>query len=235
MSFVESLWDLLFPRACFLCEREGSLLCTSCESALPFSSWWYCPVCRKRSPDFKACEDCAKRTRLSALGSALPYEDLRVRKLLHSFKYDAVEALGEPLGNILVKYLSASGIFASLAKSELILVAVPLHSRKTRWRGFNQAKLLAQEISKWFDIPLFGGVLVRKEARKAQVEIREAKERKENVKGVFMLGAGASNIKGYDVILVDDVVTSGATLEECARMLRQAGARRVFGLALARG
>lgn len=235
MSFFTKLWDLLFPRVCFLCEREGLLLCAACEATLPMSAWWYCPVCRRRVPDFRVCASCARRSRLLALGATFPYDDPRVRSLIHSFKYDAIQPLAGPLGLLLARYLKASGILESTALSEPLLVAVPLHPRKHRWRGFNQAELLAKIVGNIFGILVVRDALVRTEARKSQVELRDAKDRRENVKGAFALGTHADLMKGRDVLLVDDVVTSGATMEECARMLKKAKARRVFALALAHG
>jgi len=110
------------------------------------------------------------------------------------------------------------------------IMPVPLHLSRKRERGYNQSRILAEEISKTVSVPLLEKVLIRKKKTKDQTHL-SPEERERNVRGAFVARAD-STLRGKKVILVDDVMTTGATLKECARVLKQAGAREVIGVTL---
>ncbi|MDH3443182.1 MAG: ComF family protein [Deltaproteobacteria bacterium] len=113
-----------------------------------------------------------------------------------------------------------------------IIVPVPLHPKRLRWRGFNQSVLLAREVSRAYQVPMDPFLLQRRRETSPQTQLTED-ERRKNMRGAFALGAGKS-VRGKIVLLLDDVYTSGATVDECSRVLRKAGAKAVYVLTLAR-
>jgi ComF family protein len=149
-----------------------------------------------------------------------------VRRAVHQLKYGQFKALAAPLGQLLAQYLEARPVAAD------VLVPVPLHSRRLRERGYNQSALLAAEVGKLSGLPVVSDSLVRLRHTKAQVKTADAGERQRNLAGAF--GCRDAKLVGKRVLLVDDVCTTGSTLDSCAIALRRTGASSVWGLALAR-
>jgi len=149
-----------------------------------------------------------------------------LRQLVHLFKYDGMRPLARPLGRYLVEALPREAHFD-------LIVPLPLHWLKQWQRGFNQADLLAREVGRKWGVPV-RNVMRRRRATSPQAGLTNAK-RRANVRGAFRLaGAGGRRLEGMRVLLVDDVVTTGATASACARILKRAGAAHVALLALAR-
>jgi len=149
-----------------------------------------------------------------------------VRLAIHQLKYNDLRALAGLFARFLEDYLRDSPLPAE------VLVPVPLHSRRLRERGYNQSALLARELAKLSGVPLSDGSLVRQRHTTPQARTSSLSERRENVSGAFSCRDG--RLRGKRVLLIDDVSTSGATLDACARALKQVGAASVWGLALAR-
>lgn len=156
---------------------------------------------------------------------AVGYLEGPLRTAIHRFKYSNVRGLAVPLGRLAVE---------SLLRYDLpvdAIVPVPLHPRRLRERGYNQANLLATEIGKSRNLAVVDDVLVRVRSTMPQVGL-SAKRRRENVKDAFR--CTSATLQGHNVLLVDDVCTTGATLEACSLALRQVGVGLVWGLVLAR-
>lgn len=149
----------------------------------------------------------------------------RLRHAIHALKYQRMAALGEPLGEALARFWTQSPAPAD------VVVPVPLHSCRERERGYNQAALLAGPLGRAVGVPVRPHALQRVRATAAQVSLNAA-ERMANVAGAFRCNDPA--LRGANVLLIDDVCTTGATLEACADALLSAGARAVRGLTLAR-
>lgn len=162
---------------------------------------------------------------IDGIRSPFAFEGL-VRKAVHQLKYGHFKALGSPLGRLLGEYLEAKPVAAD------VLVPVPLHSRRLRERGYNQSALLAAEVGKRNGVPVVADLLVRVRRTKAQVKTADAEERQRNMAGAF--SCRDARLAGKRVLVIDDVCTTGATLNSCAIALREAGAVSVWGLALAR-
>ena len=174
-----------------------------------------CGSCRRRRPGF----DYAR--------SAARYEDV-LREALHAFKFQGRRALAAPLGDLL-----AEAVVGRLpGGGPQLLLPVPLHPRRARERGFNQASLLARRVGRAWGCPVADGVLARTVPTPSQTEL-DARARRANVRGAFRLRR-PERIVGRHVVLVDDILTTGATLSECARCLREGGAARVGALTVAR-
>jgi ComF family protein len=148
--------------------------------------------------------------------------------VVHQFKYGRKVSLGKPLGRLMAR---GSGGFLGECAVDTVL-PVPLHPKRLRWRGFNQSVLLAKEVSRVFNIPMDPFTLYRTRETAPQTQLDE-EERKKNVRGAFSLRP-ENPVKGKRLLLVDDVYTSGATVNECSRVLKRAEAREVFVLTLAR-
>jgi ComF family protein len=148
-----------------------------------------------------------------------------LRRAMHSLKYQNCTALAEPLGGLMAAYWEQS------ARSVDVLVPVPLHASRLRRRGYNQSALLAREMARRVSLPVDEQTLLRERATVSQVGL-DAGQRRENVRGAFRFNG--DGLAGKRVLLVDDVCTTGATLESCAIALREGGARSVHALTLAR-
>jgi ComF family protein len=148
-----------------------------------------------------------------------------LRELIHRFKYRNLRSAAPELGGLLADHISAHPLPGGL------IVPVPLHPRRLRRRGYNQAELLARELSRRVELPVAPGLLVRCRDAPPQVRTGSRRQRTDNVRGGF---ACVSGIRGLEVLLIDDVSTTGSTLSECASVLKHAGAVSVWGLVLAK-
>lgn len=238
--------DTLFPRFCVGCGKEGMWLCSKCQDAILIVQSQVCPECNRLSPEGKYCLRCryeidrqidgkTKRTKVSKKRRALEgiivaayYEEGPLREIIHNYKYNGVTELTEVLGEMLYNALKRNFQFE-------IITFVPLHPRRLAQRGYNQAELLAHNLAKKSNIECLA-LLKKKKQTKRQV-LLTGKKRRQNLKGVFELRMKNDElrIKEKNIIIVDDVTTTGATLNECARVLKDAGAKEIWGLVVARG
>jgi competence protein ComFC len=218
--------DLLYPPRCVLCERHGDFLCEACSRALPRAGGLRCEVCWLPLSYGSGCWHCAEhRLSLTRLRSVFRYEG-DVRRLVHTFKFRGHSSLAPTLGRLLAHCYLEEGLEADL------IVPVPLTGRRQRERGFNQALLLARELSRALDLPV-SEALRRRRMVAPQAGSATAEARRRNVAGVFEASQSA-RVQGLRLLLIDDVATTGATLSACADALLEAGAASVSGLTLAR-
>lgn len=217
--------DLLYPPRCALCEKHGSFICDACLDSLPRAEGRRCDVCWLPLPG-PACAACAEHpTALTRLRSVYRYED-GVRSLVHAFKFRGQSSLGKPLAAELARCYADHGLAAD------VIVPVPLAVARKRGRGYNQASLLAREVSRQTGAPA-AEALRRWGNATPQAQSATAEERRLNVVGAFEVGR-PGDVAGRRVLLIDDVATTGATLNACAVELLNAGAAEVIGLTLAR-
>lgn len=210
--------DLIFPPLCGVCGSGGSFLCPACREKLPTASPPRCRRCWRLSAD-DVCSDCV----------ASPLDGARApfvlaggaRTLVHQLKYRSLHALAEPMGELLATDLTEHPLPIDL------LVPVPLHPRRRRQRGFNQSELLVRVVAGRLGIELNVRSLRRQRNTRPQVQADDRRRREENVRGAFRCGDG---VAGRQVLLIDDVLTTGATLRECAAALKAAGAASVWAL-----
>jgi len=225
------LLDIFFPKICFGCGREGNYLCQDCQALLEISSFRYC-LCRIPKRIFKKgkCSKCNSK-KLDGLYFALDYKNFLVKELIRNFKYEPfIKELAKPLAFLIITYFQLLNNKQNF--SDFVLLPIPLSKKRLRWRGFNQAEELTKKLSKFFKIPLISDCLIKIKNTPSQTELSE-EERKENIKGVFSL-RNQNQIFGKKILLVDDVYTTGSTLEEAARILKRAGAKEVWGVVVAR-
>ena len=230
--------DLVFPALCPVCEATLAAgrrdpLCGGCWRAIRRLGPRVCECCGLPLPTFEPapvpaglCGGCRpERPAWDWARAAAEYEGV-ARDALHAFKFHGKRALARPLAALLLEawgpWLATAGVDA--------LVPVPLGRVRERERGFNQAALVAERLGDALRVPLRPRWLARARATQPQTDLGAA-ERRANVRGAFAADTG---VDGRHVALVDDVLTTGATAAECARMLKAAGARRVGVLTVAR-
>lgn len=221
--------DLLFPAACVICARRGASLCQFCASNLRYNFNQLCPDCQKASPNGSTHTACAKRYGLDGILAA--GEFVQARELVHACKYQGVKSLDQPLAEFLSRFLESFGYQEYFSQFEL--APVPLHKKRRRFRGFNQSELLASKLAKTSCLRSRANLLIRLRDTETQTHL-DREERKRNLQAAFALAANQS-AKEKNFLLIDDVTTTGATLAECARTLKKAGANLVWGLVIARG
>lgn len=221
--------DLILPKYCIGCGAEGEFLCLSCRATLSFSAPT-CPICSQRNFDGILCLACQENSGLRRFIAPFSYHDFLIRNLIYAYKYEGVRELKTFFADEIVSGMQAYGIRPN---AESILVPIPLARSRERERGFNQARLLAEEIGQRISLPV-RMALRRTRATAPQIEMESYDHRRNNMHGAFA-AADATLTRHKTVILVDDVYTSGATLEEAARVIRSLHARTVWALTIAKG
>jgi competence protein ComFC len=230
-----SLLDFLFPKHCIQCKIFGSYLCPKCFSYVTFAETGFCVVCQRAAVGGLTHPLCKRSLTIDGVFSSLVYKGV-VKKLVYQFKYQPyLTSLKPLLIDFFYEGLIQKETCYRLLQSQTVFVPIPLHVSKFRKRGYNQSQLLAQGLGQKLDIPVLD-MLERIKETKTQVGLLQ-KERSENIKGAFGLRKPyAEKVKDLStVFLVDDVVTSGATLKEAAKALKKAGIEQVFGITLAHG
>ena len=218
--------DFLFPPWCVSCGVRGSFLCSSCQSSLLRVLPPLCVKCGRSLASGTLCPSCAGRS-MEIDGIRSPFRfDGAVRQAVIHFKYRNVKALAAPLAQLMKEYLVANPLPAE------VLVPVPLHRHRLRQRGYNQASLLARELGRLSSMPSVEDSLVRLRDTPAQTRTKSAEERQSNVAQAFV--CRGQKLAGKGILLIDDVCTSGVTLDACATALKAAGATSVWGLTVAR-
>lgn len=226
--------DLLFPIFCLGCHKEETWLCQSCFSKIKPDKNQTCPKCQRKTVSGRLCKVCSAAFKLEGVVIASSYKNELLKSAIHVFKYRFAKELVVPLSQLLIHALENN--FSFLAKApwlkNTILVPIPLHKRRFNWRGFNQAELLARSVGKKFGLPVLR--LLKKIKNTTPQTQLNILERHENIKGAFLCKNG-DLIFNKTVILVDDVFTTGATLEECAKTLLPFKPKEIWGLVLAKG
>lgn len=217
--------DLLLPPRCGGCRRLGAWLCDACRHRVRRLEEPLCRRCGVPLESARAVCGCRDRLRsLTRLRSATAYEG-PIEAAIHRFKYQGWRRLAGPLAELMAERVVVEGLAAPA------IVAVPLHPGRRRQRGFNQAELLARQLRRRLRAPQAPGHLVRTRATPPQVG-HDRRWRLANVEGAFRWKGPPLN--GLPVLVVDDVATTGATLDACANALRKAGSGPVMGVSVAR-
>lgn len=224
-KFLSGLGELLFPPRCVICGTYTDMggLCGGCLAQVSFIGSPMCPKCGMPYPVEEGvdhlCGDCIKGGQhFSVARSVGIYKD-NILEIVHRFKYGGKLPAGRLLGSLMAA--RAEDFF--IIRQYDVIIPVPLHRDRLRQRGFNQSLLLAREIAGNFDMPVEFETLIRVRDTGPQVNLG-GDERRENVKGAF---EAADSVKGKRVLLIDDVMTTGSTVRECARSLAGKGALEV--------
>lgn len=213
--FFNYIFDCVFPKQCVGCLSEGTVLCTSCRALLVYARQDVCIRCEKKSPFGLICSTCEEKTSLSLCIFLFSYSNPLVRRIVHECKYRYIEELGEIMGLFIIERIKSLGLISPT--DQPIVIPIPLHRKRFLERGFNQAEHIARAYCLQSESFLRTDILFRALHRPPQALLTK-KERLENTKGVFEVHHG-DELKDKQVILIDDVCTSGATLFEAAAML----------------
>lgn len=230
------LLDLVFPVRCINCGQFGQYLCRKCLNKIPLKQKFECIGCKQHVPFGRTCRLCLKENCLDQLLIAADYKNPLVKKIIKTFKFKFVAGLSVPLSALLKKYIKQlrnKNKFNIFAESP-VLIPVPIHKLRKNWRGFNQSELLAKSLADIFQMEYAADILARIKNTIPQADIEEKSKRMENIKSVFTC-LNPKKISGRTVLLIDDVCTTGATLNECAKVLKQNGAVGVTALVIAKG
>lgn len=235
--------DLIFPRYCLGCQKEMAVkqvshICEACFDSVFVNPSPQCFVCRKRTPDARTCGPCRRKTGLYGFMEVGRYEDKILKEIIHHLKYNFLESLKVPLGKLAFRFIKQNRLDDIFKKA--VLVPVPLTRQRQARRGFNQSELIALEIAKYFNAAILRNDLIKRiKFEKQQADIADWHERKINVENCFEARNGKTILElakdNHRFILIDDVSTSGATLETCAKTLKAAGAKEIRALVIARG
>lgn len=217
--------DLLFPQRCVSCGREGAYICRSCRQSLLLITPPVCPRCGRPQPSGTLCSGCVNwQAEIDGIRSPFIFDGV-MRQAIHELKYRNLRALAAPLAKLLHDYLIANPVPGE------VLVPVPLHRKRLGERGYNQSSLLARELGKLTGLPVVDDCLVRQRQAIPQAKTANVSERQRNVAGAFAYRDG--RLRGKQVLLIDDVATSGSTLDACAGALKSVGVVSVWGLVMA--
>jgi competence protein ComFC len=227
-SLARAALDTLFPAACLGCGRRGTALCAECRRGLPYLPEGLCGRCAGQRIARGVCRGCRQLSpRLHSVRAAFTYAGA-ARAAVLALKFRSGRNLAPLMGELMREALARQPLAADL------VVPVPLAPGRLRARGYNQALLLAREVAGGMPDAELEPRALRRSDRKPQQTLSAA-ERLSNLRGAIGCDSRAlEKVRGKRVLVVDDVVTTGATLSACAEALAGAGAARVWGLAFAR-
>lgn len=237
LKFPDLLFELLFPKSCIGCGAGDDFLCERCLKEIEINSLQVCCLCQKAiTKNGELCGLCKSQASppLNRVLVCGKYQDELLAKAIHLFKYKFIRELDESLGKLQSRTLR----HFSVPIPDLI-IPVPLHKRRLRWRGYNQSALLANQVAKsiapGLEIPVAENVIFRSRHTPPQMKIKKLSQRVENVSGAFALFPLPQNfLKGKNILLVDDVCTTGSTLFECAKVLSAKRPKSISAIVLAR-
>lgn len=218
------LLDVLFPKFCLGCGEWGSYICSSCFSKIHPLPYLKCPICDRASIDEFTHPRCKKRFELDRLISFFPYTGI-VQKAIKAIKYRyAYKVTDDLLCFVLLPELPKQSVF----------IPIPLHPSRRRLRGFNQAEIIARVLLKRLGVPVRTDILKRIRKTVPQVDMKNREDRLTNMKNVFTVNTvKVSSLINNTIILVDDVFTTGATMQSACEALKRAGVKTLWGLTIA--
>ena len=220
-----TILDLIFPPHCVVCGHDGEWLCPDCVASFHYVQPPICGMCGRPLSHGDLCTNCSRHPlEIDGIRAATYFEG-SIRQTIHHFKYKGTQVLAPYLGKLIAQAWHSASLPVST------IVPVPLHPQRLRQRGYNQSALLARELSKHLDLPVIENCLLRVRPTRPQVGLGAA-ERRMNVQDAFQ--CTDQRLEGKNIMLIDDVCTTGATLEACAHALYEQGSQVVWALVLAR-
>lgn len=224
--------NLLYPRHCPVCHKilkdQKRLICPACAGKLQAIRSPYCLKCgRPVKEEEECCADCRKRSHVFTEGRGIFLYDEKMKESLMRYKYHGHREYGDFYAAAMCRYARKD----ILRWAPDVIVPIPLHRKKQRQRGFNQAEYLAERISTFYGIPAACRLLKKTKATRSQKKL-SASERRSNLKGAFY---AEGELHGKTVLLIDDVYTTGSTMDAAAECLREKGAGKIYFLTVCIG
>lgn len=227
-NIYKQIKDYIFPVFCLDCGQEGMWLCDDCYKKLNLSGRFFCPVCHTQTEDGACCDKCLGQSYLDKEIAVLKYSEQEIiGEIIHNLKYNYAEDLAVLIEKIILEFCQKNSVLFSNFYS---VIPIPLHKKRYAERGFNQAEIIADSLAKALSLSMSKN-LERIKYTKQQAKL-DKKEREENTKEAFVY---LDDIVPKSVILVDDVFTTGSTMQACAKALKEKGVEKVIGFTLARG
>jgi ComF family protein len=236
-ELLNNVSDIIFPPRCPACAEiinppANRIFCSPCQEKIKFITGSICPVCGipflSSSAPSHICGNCLETKTYYSQARAVASFETVIMDTIHKFKYGRNIAVGETLCSLMAGFSFPDFEYPG----DSLLIPVPLHIKKLRERGFNQSLLLANALGAEHKLRVNFSLLKRCKSTLTQTGLNK-KAREENIKGAFIV-TDKKMVAGSDIILIDDVFTTGATINECARTLLRAGAQKVTALTLAR-
>ena len=224
------LADIFYPKYCFGCRRASSYLCKFCITQIPQLSKTVCIVCNLPSPNGWTHSNCLTDTSAERLLSALSYHNPLVSDMIITGKYYFIPEVFAILGAITAHYLLSNNSKEDF--ENFVVCAIPLHTQRQRWRGFNQSEIAGKIIAQALGIP-YVNLLTRPKATKTQKNLT-AQDRKINMANAFAVPKQFINKLPKRIILIDDVTTTGQTFKEAVQVLKQNKVKTVWCISLAK-
>ncbi|AKM78191.1 MAG: Amidophosphoribosyltransferase-like protein [Candidatus Wolfebacteria bacterium GW2011_GWC2_46_275] len=238
-TVIHFFFNILFPPLCVNCEmymRDSSgSLCDNCYTSIEKCTTLTCPICKTRlAHNRRICNHSVPDARRFPylLGSATLYMDPVIKNCIYAYKYQGIHALSEPLARLLIEYAQNLNPHPSLFDTAPIVIPIPLHVKKKRKRGFNQSALIAKSFASALKLP-YDELLIKIVHNDAQAQTKTHHERFAHMMDAFIISRPEC-VWNKNIILIDDVSTSGATLSEAAQTLKAAGAKQILALVIAR-
>jgi ComF family protein len=237
-QLAKGIRDLLYPEICLACrdtikgQGEETHICPGCFNKIKLNIPPFCSVCGRHLENLKAhkniCPQCLKSSfSFDRAFAPCSYEGV-IKELIHEFKYKGKMRLARPLSSLMIAYIREYGFPIRYID---YIIPVPLSATRLREREFNQAEVLSRQLSAAYGKNILDRALIRHRHTQSQTDLEEA-ERRENIRGSFKVAEPLA-VKNRNLLLIDDVLTTGATSSEAAQALKEAGANIVFVLTLA--
>lgn len=234
------LTNLVFPPVCVACRRQiqHGVLCEACFAGIAVRKNLLCGDCHAQLAAKAIVTTAASGGWQSPchpdfpylLGASTDYDDPTIQSLIHHLKFRSIPDAAGPLAELIIRYCQQADIRRILDIGSIAVVPIPLSVQRLRRRGYNQTELIARRVAQALDLPMITDTLVRVKHAKPQSETKDLVKRKENIIGAYAV----RNIPAANIILIDDVSTSGATFLEAARTLKSAGSANILALAAAK-
>ncbi len=248
-KFKKSVLNTIFPIKCLHCHYPGKIICDNCLSTIKLLPLQVCPYCEKAiTLNGEVCGPCRRQFQpaLTRLLVTADYKNKLLARAIHLFKYKFIQDLANPLGSLLNKKINKSDI-----PTPDYIIPIPLHPRRLRWRGFNQAELLAINLSKnllpGLTIPILGDkrhpLIIRRHYTKPQKDIKNYQQRQANLKNIFQInptflwkeyGLNKKNLINKNILIVDDISTTGSTIFNYAQELKKLNPKSISAIVLGR-
>lgn len=238
-GFLNGLVEVIYPKTCVVCKGNlknktsiDNLICLECWAKIKINPPPFCYCCGRhlKTPSLtkNICAKCVrKQLHFDRAFSPCAYDGI-IKELIHNFKYGKKDYLGATLSRLIIEFIKEYSLPMDFVD---LIVPIPLHETKLREREFNQAQILGGHIAKEFNKIVSDDILIRNRYTNSQTGL-EFEKRLSNIKGSFSI-SGKNSVKGKNILLLDDVLTTGATSSEAAYILKNSGANIVFVLTLA--
>jgi len=232
--------DILFPAICLNCreylsdQEKPNKICQKCLNSIQTYSSFFCPKCKSRIPNeiFQLAEQEQKFCHKEAnylLAPVADYQNPAIKNIIWFLKYKKWQGLIKIIDSLMNQYLN-------ILKSDFqnfIIIPIPLHPDRLKERGFNQSELIAEILSKYTNAKIYTQSLKRIKATRSQVELKDMNARSKNMENCFQLN-NPEVVKNKNIILVDDVFTTGSTMNEAVKVLKKAGTKKIIAFVIAK-